>query len=50
MKIILGIDFLVVTFSVIFMTMLNLKQVHVITGIILLVLGTIHIFSHLKKK
>jgi len=49
-KIILGIDFLVVAFSVIFIRMLNLERLHVISGIVLLALGTIHIVSHFKLK
>jgi hypothetical protein len=55
-KILLGLDFLLLLLSVIFIKSqifgLNFRQIHPIFGGILLLLGTIHILSHclVKKK
>jgi hypothetical protein len=50
MKIILGIDFFLLILSVVFMNTnffgLNFRQLHVLLGTILLLLGAFHIASH----
>jgi hypothetical protein len=54
LKIGLGIDFILLALSVILMNIETLKtfmrQLHPILGIILLLLGAIHIISHWRKK
>jgi len=54
LKIILGIDFLVCALTGLLMELrilqINLKGIHLVSGFILLVLGTIHIISHCKLK
>jgi hypothetical protein len=50
-RILLGIDFLLILLSVIFKGLINFRQIHPILGIILLLLGTIHILlQHFIKK
>jgi hypothetical protein len=50
-RILLGIDFLLILLSVIFKELINFRQIHPILGIILLVLGTTHIIlQHFIKR
>jgi hypothetical protein len=50
-KIILGIDFVLLALSVILMLLeVNVRQFHIIFGGILLLLGMIHIISHIRMK